>query len=171
MRRYPFAIWLGVVFSLALSVSALYWGPERVILGPNAINVPAGTLRAEYRAAQQQLTLPARHRWPELPLPTADPVDGTPYTYGPGVGTEWAEWYWFDMWASVAASETVSASLRETAVATLPSFYETQAFKTTAEAGYFREIISKAGRGDLDPLREYVATVDALDSYGGVSGD
>lgn len=171
MRRYPFAIWLGIVCSVALSASALYWGPERVILGSGAINVTAATLRAEYGQAQEQLTLPVGYEWPELPLPSVDPDDGTPYTFAPGVGTEWAEWYWFDMWASVAASQTAPASLQKTAVGTLPSFYETAAFKSTAEAGYFREVISKAGRGELGPLREYVATVEALDSYGGGSGE
>ncbi len=171
MRRYPFAVWAGIVFAIALSGSALYWGPDKVILGSNAINVTIGTLRAEYRSAQERLRLPAGHTWPELPLPAADPVDGTPYTYGPGVGAEWAEWYWFDMWASVAASETVPPATRDAAIRMLPGFYETSAFESSAESGYFRDIITRAGTGDLEPLEEYVATVQELDSYGGGSGD
>lgn len=171
MRKYPLSVWAGIVFACALSASALYWGPDRVILGAHAINVPVGTLRAEYREAQDHLVLPAGHEWPELPLAAVDPYDGTPYTYSPGVGTEWAEWHWFDAWASVAASEGVSAELRADAVSMLSGFYKTAAYKSTAEAAYFRDIISRARRGDLAPLREYWATVEGLDTDEGDSGD
>lgn len=171
MRRYPLPVWAGIVFACALSTSALYWGPDRVILGASAVNVPVGTLRAEYGEAQKHLALPAGYSWPELPLLGADPDDGTPYTYSPGVGTEWAEWYWFDMWASVAVSQGVAPETRARAVATLPKFYETAAYKSSAEATYFKDIISKAGSGEVGPLREYWATVEELDSYRGGSGD
>lgn len=165
-RTYPLAIWAGIVFSVALSASALYWDANRVVLAPSSEWATLAQIRAEYREATKRLQLPSGRMWPEQLPYNADSGDGSGCAYGAGVGTEWAEWYWFDAWAAAAASAEESSLARADAVAALPEFYATQAFATTAEPAYFRELITAAEKGDLSPLREYVDTLDPIMTEG-----
>lgn len=161
MQRYPLGIWIGIAFSVALSASALYWDASRVTLGENSAWATIAHLNAEYRAATEDMVLPEGHDWPEeLPYPATAP-DGVRNNYAVGLGTEWAEWYWFDTWAAVAVSPTATASARQSSIDHLPGFYETRAFSTAVDQGYYRETIAAAQNGDLAPLREYVDSVES----------
>ncbi|MBI5230594.1 MAG: hypothetical protein HY876_00305 [Coriobacteriales bacterium] len=167
MRRYPLAIWAGIVFALALSASALYWDSSRIDLGADASWGTVATVNSEYRAATEQLSLPEGHKWPKATPYTDRAPDGAAYSYAAGVGREWAEWYWFGAWASVAVSSTEPTSVRQAAIDRLPEFYKTTAFSTTTEPGYYRRIITAAQKGDCDGLREYVEALDDSTGEGG----
>jgi len=161
VQRYPLGIWIGIAFSLALSASALYWDASRVILGENSSWATIAHLNAEYRAATEDLVLPEGHDWPgALPYPATAP-DGARNNYAVGLGTEWAEWYWFDTWAAVAVSSTESASTLQAGIDHLQGFYETRAFSTSVDPDYYRDTITAAQNGDLAPLREYVDSVES----------
>lgn len=166
VRRYPLAIWVGIVFSLALATSALYWDHTRVVLAPDSEWATIAQLRAEYREATERLELPEGQTWPQLPYLGAEPVTGETYTYGAGVGAEWAEWYWFDVWATEAVSGEDSAT-RAAALRQLPEFFQMTAFTTTMEAEYFNDMITRSQSGDDSVLREYVSTVDLAARNGG----
>jgi hypothetical protein len=166
VHRYPLGIWIGIVFSLALCASALYWDSSRVVLGPDSSWATIAQLNEEYRAATRELILPGGHDWPATPPYTGTAPDGAKNSYAAGIGTEWAEWYWFDMCAAVAVSSTVSASARQTAIDQLPGFYETRAFSTAADPDYYRDTITAAQSGDLAALREYVDSVESSTGNG-----
>lgn len=162
MQRYPLGIWAGIIFSLTLSASALYWDESRVVLGPDSSWATPATLDAEYREAQERLVLPEGQRWPAaLPYPATSP-DGVKNNYGKGLGAEWAEWYWFDAWTAVAVSSAESTATRRAAIELLPQYYETRAFSTSADPDYYRNIITTAQNGDTTALREYVDLVEEL---------
>jgi hypothetical protein len=148
MRRYPLAIWAGVVFSLALCVSALYWDASRVSFSATSEWATGEQLYAEYREAQARLELPEGEEWPATPPFPATSPDGTRNNYGAGLGTEYAEWCWFDAWARCAVSASEPTATRSTAVERLPDFYEMTAFESAATSEYFTRVITAAQNGD-----------------------
>lgn len=159
MAKYPPAVYAGIVFSLSLAACALYWDSSRVVLAEGSEWTTVAGMNQEYRDAIRRLTLPEGRSWPkELPYEGED-EEGTPYTYAAGIGEEWAEWYWFDAWAAASVAETASAASRQEAIARLPEFYETEAYSTSADRDYFRNMIQKASAGDIGPLSEYTRTM------------
>jgi hypothetical protein len=166
LRRYPIGVWLGIIFSLVLAAGALYWDESRLPLSPGASWGTAASVNAEYRAAAKRLTLPDGYEWPsETPFPAKD-GNGVVMTYGAGFGTQWAEQYWFNAWASVAVSSTVSTATREAALRRLPEFYESSIYANTQEPEYYRQIITEAQQGDLTALRLSLGLDEPLDDGG-----
>ncbi len=154
MQRYPFGIWLGIVFSLSLALSALYWSESRLPLKSGASWGTVATVNQEYLAATARLKLPDGYKWPkETPYRAAD-ENGDSLAYGAGCGTQWAELYWFDSWVSVAASATTPVA-RDAATRNLLGFLDTTAFKNIAEQEYYRNMILDAQKGELSTLKEY----------------
>ncbi|MHB9003445.1 MAG: hypothetical protein ACYC6C_05200 [Coriobacteriia bacterium] len=164
MRRYPLGIWAGIVFSLALCASALYWDASRVSFSPDSVWATGEQLDAEYHKAQSRLDLPEGVEWPEAPPFPAMAPDGARYSYGAGLGTEYAEWCWFDAWARCAVSASEPTATRSVAVERLPDFYEMTAFESATTSEYFTRVIAAAQNGDLTGLREYVDSVESAKS-------
>jgi len=160
MRRYPFPIWAGIVFSLALCASALYWDAGRVSFSADSEWATGEQLDAEYRDAQSRLDLPQGAEWPAAPPFSATSPDGTRNSYAAGLGTEWAEWCWFDAWARCAVSASESTATRGAAIRRLPDFYDMTAFKSAATPEYFTKVITDAQNGHSEGLQEYVDSVE-----------
>lgn len=167
MHRYPLPIWAGIVFSLALCVSALYWDAGRVSFSSDSAWATGEQLDAEYHDARSRLDLPEGVEWPAAPpFPAASP-DGTRNNYAAGLGTEWAEWCWFDAWARLAVSASESTVTRSAAIDRLQGFYDMTAFESAATPEYFTEIITAAQQGDSAGLREYVDSINESDAANG----
>lgn len=153
---------MGIVFSLALCVSAVYWDESRVSFSPNSEWATGEQLDAEYRDAQARLDLPDGAEWPAVPPFPATAPDGTRNSYGAGLGAEYAEWCWFDAWARCAVSASESTATHEAAIDRLPGFYTTTAFESAATPEYFTKIITAAQNGDSAGLQEYVDSVESV---------
>lgn len=169
LRRYPFGVWLGILYSLALAVSAVYWSGSRVPLNTGASWGTAASVDREYDATTRRLTLPHGYEWPsETPFPAID-ENGLGIAYGAGTGAQWAEWYWFDSWASVAVSATAPDAARDAAIHRLPEFLRTTAFANMVDQGQadYRKMIDEAQDGDLTELRSYVGAGDGPAEDGG----
>jgi hypothetical protein len=137
-----------LIFALS-GVGLLWRGPA------NRVGTAAYVV-AEYRKEAATLQLPPGSRWPaKLPFTGIGP-DGVKESYGKGMGTNYADDYWFCSWAKRALDRRLPAAARHEALAQLPSFRNTYEWKhvmppdTRASEN---AMIEKALRGNTAELR------------------
>ena len=108
---------------------------------------------AEYQAETKHLQLPPGTTWPDQPLEmNADQPD---YRYEPGVGSQGAQFHWYCSWATYGLAHHDAHALKN-----LETFTTMSAWAHIDDNGHalFNGIQKGIAAGDLDPLRDYVAT-------------
>ncbi len=107
----------------------------------------------EYQAETKVLQLPTGTSWPQLPPDMRN--DLPDYRYEQGVGQQGAQFHWFCSWAAYGLNHHDQQALTK-----LDAFTTMSVWSHIDDNGHalFIGIQKGISAGDLNPLRDYVAT-------------
>lgn len=147
-------LWLVV----AVLAAACAGGARAFLAPPPDLDLLDGQeVMQEYVAETAHLTLPSGGEWAIDSTRALIGADDPNHHFERGVGAQTAQLEWYCSWATVAIS---GSSQRDAALLELPRIEHMSVWVTMDANGHrlHRAIHDRVARGDVAPMREYVAT-------------